>query len=277
LKHFSFTTEQSIKTLCGVIRNFLNYVLRHGVCPEYTADIMAARVICDLAEKELMAMECLRGKLPGPFNSTASHLYGNMFLCGYLGDSKIDTTEERFARNEKLQAQAARWDRIIKTGVAFEGTLKMFDAVETGDVHLLKSTPKRYVDVVHIDRASPDMIKKYSVLEDHEGNVGNLLPLGKVHIKAWEGPGHFTPDITEEEENTPATYVEPVIETLWIEDNILEHFFLGMKMEVETTELDIGLTFLEEVHGFFCSFYTVLPNEKMLDNWKEPGKTNSPL
>jgi hypothetical protein len=178
------------------------------------------------------------------------------------------------SRNEKLQAQAARWDRIIKTGVAFEGSLKMFDAVETGDVHLLKSTPKRYVEVVHIDRASPDMIKKYSVLEDHEGNVGNLLPLGKVHFKAWEGPGHFTPDITEEEENTPASYVEPVIETLWIEDNILEHFFLGMKMEVETTELDIGLTFIEEVHGFFCSFYTVLPNEKMLDNWKEPGKTN---
>lgn len=235
---------------------------------------MAARLICDLAEKELMAMECLRGKLPGTFNSTASHLYGNMSLCRYSRDSKIDTCEDKLFDYERLQAQAARWDRIIKTGVAVEGTEKMFDAVQTGQVHLFKSTAKRYIEVVRIDHASQDTIKKYSVLEDHEGNVGNLLPLGKVYVKTWEGPGHFTQDITEEEEKNPVLYVEPIIETLWIEDNILQHFFLGMKMEVETTELDIGLTFIEEVHGFFCSFYTILPNEKMIDNWKEPGKTN---
>lgn len=60
------------------------------------------------------------------------------------------------------------------------------------------------------------------------------------------------------------------IETFWIEDEILQHIFLGMKFEVVVRELNIGIKFFDQISGIFCSFYTFLPNENVVEFWKDP-------
>jgi len=60
------------------------------------------------------------------------------------------------------------------------------------------------------------------------------------------------------------------VEIFWLEDEILEHIFPGLKLEVVVRELNIGIKFFDQISGVFCSFYTCLPNEKVVEFWKDP-------
>jgi hypothetical protein len=91
--------------------------------------------------------------------------------------------------------------------------------------------------------------------------------LGVVHFKSWEGPGLVEEDMTDDEDETPPT---TVFETFWIEDSIMKHFLVGMKFELAVHELNIGIKFFDRVLGLYCSFHTALPNEKVIECWKEP-------
>src|SRR4051812_47741930 len=89
MRRFALYEEKEVKQVASVIRNFLNYVLQHGVCPEYATDIIAARKICDLAEKELWAIKQLQYVFPGDFNTSASILYGSFYKGTPLNDSRV--------------------------------------------------------------------------------------------------------------------------------------------------------------------------------------------
>ena len=65
----------AITKAAGLIKNFLNYVLAHDACPEYAANIMAARNVCDAAPQELRAAYELLTSLPGSFNGATASLF----------------------------------------------------------------------------------------------------------------------------------------------------------------------------------------------------------
>jgi hypothetical protein len=75
-----------------------------------------------------------------------------------------------------------------------------------------------------------------------------------------------------EGEDGATSTTEPEAESFWLEDSTLQYFFVGMKLEVTVSELSIGIKFFDRVMGIYCSFYTALPNEKVIEFWKEPGK-----
>lgn len=54
LAQWELTSEDKVKHLVGIIRNFLNYLLYHDVCPEYKDQIYAARALCDRASTEIV-------------------------------------------------------------------------------------------------------------------------------------------------------------------------------------------------------------------------------
>jgi len=78
-RRFPFATDKEIAQVCVVIKNFLNYLLTHGVCTEYTKEVLAARDIANLAEEELSCISKLRLMLPGDFNIAASTLFGGRY------------------------------------------------------------------------------------------------------------------------------------------------------------------------------------------------------
>ncbi|KIN00370.1 hypothetical protein OIDMADRAFT_164780 [Oidiodendron maius Zn] len=273
-------TEQEIKNICGVIRNFLNYILLHSVCPEYTENVMAARKICDLAEKELGDIRLLHHMLPGEFNRAASTLYGGKSQDP-PGDRtwESDTsTEDGIHSSGKYRQRIATAEYVFKTVVSFEGSDEMFKAVSNGKVDVV-NTETKFVEVVEIDHADMTSIHKYSSTSPPLGVTESINALGKIHVKPWDGPGYYAEDMTDGEDEGgeyPASQRDAAIETFWLEAYILDRCFVGMKFQVAIQELNIGLKFIREVGGIYCSFHTILPNEKVIENWKEPLPNTRP-
>ncbi|KZZ89503.1 Argonaute complex, subunit Arb1 [Ascosphaera apis ARSEF 7405] len=96
--YFCIDNPPAIQKATNVLRNFLNYLLYHNVCPEYTENILAARDVVDTAEKELWLLHEADLWSPGDFNMACSTLFGGQYLNGYTGDA--DWRQERPDRIE---------------------------------------------------------------------------------------------------------------------------------------------------------------------------------
>jgi hypothetical protein len=266
---FSIDKEEDVKLYCSVVRNFLNYVLAHGVCPEYTLDVMAAREVCNLAENELFAVKKLGYILPGDFNVAASTLYGgryeNYHISAQTWDARTNEPDTLVSLGGMTVSDA---ERVFKTAIAFEGDNIMFDKVMAEDVKIIR-TENRYFEVLRVHRATEDSVKQYASVKNVAGEAGSIKALGVMVVKAWEGPGFQDDDLAEGEAKVALDAGE---ERFWIEDSTLELVFTGLKMDVVVHELDIGIKFIDSIEGLYCSFFTYLPNEK-ISLWKEPGKS----
>lgn len=269
-----FATDSlgDIQTYSAVIRNFLNYILQHSVCTEYTTEVLAARSITFLAEQELWSIRQLQLRLPGDFNIAASTLYGGRYEGIQEGIDSWLSPEERLEVANVEGMKLADAQRVFRTAVALTGTDEMFAKAMEPNVHVLTAETK-FLEVVAIQRASEADINEYAQVLNTVGEAGMMKPLGSVLVKYWEGPKLEEEDCTDDEDNTPPEGTE---ETLWFEDELLPFFFEGLKIEAVVRELSIGLKYVDSVMGLFCSFFVYLPNEKML-GWKEPSELFSHL
>lgn len=268
---FPIETQEGLKTHIAVIRNFLSYVILHQVCPEYITDVMAAKRVCDLAEKQLWAIKQLSPMMPGEFNVAASTKYGGRWKPAAPETASMWKEEDieglpSIARGLSM----ADADRIFKVGIVLSSDDdKLFKHVSKGDGTIVKSE-RRSFKVVSIQRATQEVIEEYSTVKDNHGETGTLKPLGSITFKPWKGPKIYEAEPTAEElakmKDDPANY-----ETFFLEDKILELCFVGLKVEVVVHELSYGFRFFDWVPGLYCSFYTFLEQEKMT-YWKEPCK-----
>jgi len=205
----------------------------------------------------------------------ASTLYSGIYKGMHV---TTQTWEQEDPENEKWlklspgmsEGQA---ERIFKTAIAFEGDDKMFALVDAGDVHVV-NTDIRYVEIVKIIRASEKTVQLYSTVKDSSGVTGKIKALGSLVLRPWGGPGteeYESAGNSSKEDSATSDSTSLQSETvIWLEDDILEVLFEGMKMEVTLHELNIGVTYMDTLGGPYCSFYQSMENEKMVD-WKEPG------
>ena len=271
-------TEQDVKTFCAVVKNFLNYILKHSVCPEYTQDLTSARTVCDMAEKELWAVRRVQQLLPGDYNAAASTLYGGRLHGCFEGNNGWAEDDAAFEGSTYYNARfsAMEAERIFKTAIAFAGNDELFLKALKGDIHVVRKEKKCF-EVSETERADIRTINEFAGAKNHNGVAGAILPLGVVSFQPWEGLSFEPEDMTDEEDALiTETAVKPVIESFWLEDEILQHCFVGMKLEVLVYELNVGVKYFDLVDGPYCSFHIYLPNEKMT-NWKEPGKLLFPV
>ena len=265
-------TDKQISQYCAVVKNFLNYVLAHAVCPEYIDDVLAARKICDLAEKELRAMSLLRRVLPGDFNMAASTLYGGRYQGIHIANQQwgaMDPLAKEYLTFEHSFDESEA-QRVFKTAIAMTGSEEMFKKVSAEDVEIV-ATEQRFLEVVSIGQPRKEIVAKCSEVQNECGRTGYIKALGVLHCKTWDGPGFEEEDMTDDEDNDTAP-IDALIESFWLEHDILENCFVGMKMEVTVHQLDIGIKFFDYIPSLYCSFHSFLPNEKMY-GWKEPSKS----
>jgi len=270
---FPIDNEKDIHIYTAVIRNFLNYVLMHAVCPEYTKDIMNAKKICDLAEKELWAIKRIERLLPGDFNVAASTLYGGHYENAYVGDKAWATGQSEWDDVSSDQGfSVPEAERIFKASIALQNDDTLFMEVMKPDIHII-NTEKKCYEIVEVERAAPDMINQYAAVKNVNGEVGSIKALGKIKFKPWEGPGIEEEDCSDDEHAELSKAEENItIDSFWLEDEILELCYVGLKLEVIVHELSCGMKFFDTILGIYCSFFTYLPQEKMA-HWKEPGKS----
>lgn len=265
--NFELDSEEKIKYYVGTIRNFLNYLLHHDVCPEYNDQINGARVICDKAVGQLWTISQCTPLLPGDFNTACSEIFGGMYhgmysadmdwMAGMELDHQCGISPEQ-ARSVFKYALAANADEAVFE--TYKNQLKEKNCSIT-------STEDTGLDVVEISFADAETLSLYARPE-----CAGLAPVGKLKAKTWINPTTLDEDLTEEEEAALASAVPEIkYYEFWVEDKVLQKCFVGMKLEATVTQLSFGVFYFDAIYGVHCSFYQVLPNKLMRD-WREPEK-----
>ncbi|KZF23181.1 hypothetical protein L228DRAFT_245915 [Xylona heveae TC161] len=254
--YFDLDTEKQIKACTAIIRNFLNYVLHHNVCPEYEDQIYAARRLCDLAEKELFMTRMATKLLPGRFNMANSTLYGGYFCGMYTGDkSWSDPSDDPAGMSDKEAKQT------VMAGLAAYGTDEQIQVAAKGTPTVIKTEDVGFEidEILYADTETKEFYGKQL--------KGGLPVLGKIRVKGWRNPSNPEEDMSDDEESGPQRQ-DPKYE-FWVEEDVLKYCFEGMKIEATVRELDCGIKYFDTVTSVLCSFYTFLPNE-LMQGWKEP-------
>ncbi|KAI1826405.1 hypothetical protein F4861DRAFT_81465 [Xylaria intraflava] len=248
------------KMAASLIKNFLNYILMHDVCPEYTDQILEARHICDVAPIELRYMHELCAELPGVFNSAASLLFY---------DQKVNhlDQEENHKAFVQFRLTVLLWGLTEKAKRAAEKILNMGDPTT---IQIVSTTEETY-EVLEVERPRPK--KKQSVGEQlatlYPGY--EIKPAGFIRV-APAIIAHGWGNMPRPEE---VDFSDAECEEFILEDELLAKIEVGMKIHMTVCQLNVGLHFIKEVHDVRVSFDTFLP-QYLMASWKVPAINNRP-
>ncbi|KAF1817421.1 hypothetical protein P152DRAFT_445512 [Eremomyces bilateralis CBS 781.70] len=289
-------STDNVKTATQVMMNMYNWFLHHNVCPEYSQEILAARSVCGLAYEEYQKLIPLRPQLPGPFNIAMSTLFDGYYGPIYgEGDEMVDIKE--------LRAQA--WDGIIMNyhmakvsvlaGLAAIASEKLFAAIidkPAGDETEknngngeCKDGPSSDAEETWVERAKalipnvrrevglqitaiePPSQEVKELYHQHNAEVRkkmHLKPLGTLRCKLWDLQTFRPRDMPEQKRWNPGEIV------VHLEDDLLAHCFVGMKISGVIRMVEEGHWWLDEVLAAFPSFYTLLLNDIQVKKWRQP-------
>ncbi|KAI0831016.1 Argonaute siRNA chaperone complex subunit Arb1-domain-containing protein [Hypoxylon sp. FL0890] len=249
--------EIANRQAADLVKNFLNYVLMHDVCPEYEDDIKAARRICDIAPLELRMMHELIHGLPGAFNTTTKSLF-----C----EGEVNKCDE---------------DEIYGKLVAFRVTVllspldekikeKLMSSEDPTTTHVVDTKEETY-QVVDIIRPSKRDILMVEEQLNKAGHPGKGKPAGVIKVKpSIIDFGFDDVPLSDEFELNGAE-----LEEYLLEGDLLAKFEVGVKIKAVVCELNIGLRFIKEVKEVRASFDLFLP-QMLMENWKEPIPNDRP-
>jgi hypothetical protein len=256
-----------VKYNVNIIRNFLNYLLHHDVCPEYKDQINAARAICDKAQTELWSVAELLPLLPGDFNMACSVIFGGMYQGLYAEKQQwMEGLDLEF--NAGMSPEQAR--KTFKMALAANANDGMFDKYRKQleeKACKVMSTEETGLEVTEILLPHQEARALYA-----QRQCAGLKTIGKMKARTWLPPVTEDEDLTEEEEAALAG-TTPVIKDyeFWIEEDLLHKCFVGMKFEAKVTHLSFGVSYFDAIAGVHCSFYQMLPN-KLMEGWRQPEK-----
>lgn len=254
-------TEHLVNISTQTIKNFLNYVLYHDVCPEYKDNILDARKVCDKATLELWNAHQFNVSAPGDFNTACSTLFGGVFFDSYTDDEEWSVD---LGSSTVMPLDTAR--KVVKFAIAGAGNYQ-----QALQFRNLANDGKLEAKCVHEDGfeitaiAPPDS----EVLDFYKLHAPDLKPVGKVQAVSWRNPGLAGEDFPPGEEPEDGSGRPPMHFEFFVEASLLKFCFVGMKVDSRVWELNCGIHYFEKVLAAYCSFYTVLPNESMF-GWKEP-------
>ena len=278
--YYGFETRAQVDTVTKVLINFMNYLLHHDVCPEYAADVLAARNICNTANAEIWACAESQRRLPGDFNIACSTLFDGSYGKLYDGITTWMPEESGLESFVGMTADIAR--EVVKFAIAgaareevYQAWYKMAveDNIETVEVHQAAG-----FEIIAIDKVD-DETKAFYKEQSTE-----YRPVGKIRAMPWTNPEGPPEDLSPEEKaalkretghdksgnnkGNATRLAEPVYE-FFIEEVVLQHLSVGMKIEATIRKLNCGIWYFDDVLRAFCSFDTYLCNELMV-GWKEP-------
>lgn len=253
----------------AIVRNFLNYILHHDVCPEYNDQIYAARSICDKAEIELSDLAKAQIIFPGEFNRACSIIFGGSFHGTYIGDQEwakdIDMSDQMSPEN------ARKVFKIALVAYASEEIWEKYNAQSKEQSIRVTEEFDASFEVTELIPPSNEVLNIYKA----EAATGTK-PVGKIRAKTWFNPNDYEKDLTEEEEEAELA-ARAIKESdpkndyeFWIDEDLLSCLHVGTKMTTKVHRTSFGVDYFDLVQATYCSFYTLLPNEEIM-GWRDPG------
>ncbi|KAK2792767.1 hypothetical protein FQN52_002829 [Onygenales sp. PD_12] len=257
-------TEQLVNMATGTIRNFLNYILFHDVCPEYRISILAARNICDTAKIELWKAHQANAWAPGDFNMACSTLFGGAWFGFYTGDQEWSKGVGSVGMSDNIARKVSKF--AIAGAGSYEQAVRFRDLANKNELKATCIDPNGF-EVVAITPPDAD------VRDFYKEHAPDLQPVGKLRAKRWCNPRTPKEDLPPSKANKEMGLVKTCQSSFeyefFVEESVLNFCFVGMKVDTEIWELNCGLHYFDKVLAVYCSFYTVLLNESMI-GWKEP-------
>lgn len=243
--------EILIRKAADLVKNFLNYVLMHDVCPEYTSDIMAARNLCDLGPLKLRSVYELHRDLPGKFNLASSSLFRDREI------DKIDV-------NENFEKLVMLRLTIMFSPLLSEETRKKFvNEEDPTTIYVTKEKEETY-KVVDVVRPHKQHILAVEKELEKNGYGGKAKPAGILKLKPSVIDFGYSNAPRPDEMDASDAEVEEYL----VEDELLAKFEKGMKVKAVVCELSVGIRFIHQLKDLRVSFDLFLP-QMLMENWKD--------
>ncbi|KAI1379503.1 Argonaute siRNA chaperone complex subunit Arb1-domain-containing protein [Hypoxylon crocopeplum] len=239
------------------VKNFLNYVLMHDVCPEYIENIKAARNICDIAPIELRMVHELLQQLPGAFNAAASSLF-----CYRLVDKSDEVENFDKLITFRLTVLLAMIDQKIKD--------ELMSTDDPTTIRVINTKEEAYEVVDIIKPRRKDILVIQEELEK-AGQAGKANPTGIIKLKPTIIEFGF--DNLPRADEVDLSNAES--EEYLLEEDLLAKFEKGMKITTVVCELNIGVRFIKEIKDVRVSFDQFLP-QMLMENWKDNVPNDRP-
>jgi hypothetical protein len=240
--------------------------MTHAVCDEYRDDLLAARKVCDQADIELTKVYTAGLVLPGSFNLAASTIFGGAQAGTYTGN--MAWAQDMGMEDIGMRDEQARI--TFMSGVTILGTDAQYDLItaQRGVSSMIVINDEFVtLEIVSIQLSTDKIKELYARANETHKTKLVLQPLGKLVCKAWTIDNFAEYDLPEAKYplGKPSTADEGSIYEFWMEDNVLDELFEGMKMDARVRTLEGGITVLDEVKQAMCSFYKWLPNELWME------------
>ncbi|KAH7116067.1 Argonaute siRNA chaperone complex subunit Arb1-domain-containing protein [Dendryphion nanum] len=261
-----------VKIACQVLRSFFQYLIFHGVCPEYNQEIELAKKLCDKADFELPLVGRAGIVLPGAFNVAASTIFKGHHSGIYTGASEwfqqMDQDEKDRLQVDSIGMQDEKALATFKTGVTIFGTDDQVELLYTTGpalsglrVMITEDVNLEVVSIAPSSRQTRDIYTSQNALWRHK--YLDLAPLGKLFCKPIVIANSYEYDLppSVDPSDNSASLPSAKEYEFWVEDEVLEECFVGMKMEATVLTLEGGVVVLDRVKAAMCSFYKWLPNE----------------
>uniref|UniRef100_L7ITA2 Argonaute siRNA chaperone complex subunit Arb1 n=1 Tax=Pyricularia oryzae (strain P131) TaxID=1143193 RepID=L7ITA2_PYRO1 len=268
---FDVAGEQDMMALgVDTILNFINYVIKHDVCPEYEADLARARAVCKLAKIEF------------PLINRA--LAGGMGQFNYACRTIFNLSDETDCFVDRMSVDPAR-NRPVRPILVFTSTLTlladMYPAARTIDLHKLRdedptmdklagaiSSESRadYYEVVETREPSEPIARLFRALHSGDKVTGHYKPAGVLVVRRCIVEDGFA--------NTPKLHMMPLtrgkddVASFIVDRDLLRCLLPGMNLHLETARIthpDFELTIVKNLLDVQPSFRLFLPRMLMLD------------
>lgn len=237
-----------------VVLNFLKYVDRHDVCPEYIDDIKNAQRVCLLALDETPAIGELHKLVPGHFNTALGVLH-----------VKSEDDSDNHHEEDLPDAKQARISHAATLSILM-GSSRFPTDVEWS----VTDTTELTYEILTITLPNDAARAKYKAINQHLTDHPDIQPCGTVTAR----PVIF-PDGWDRSSSATIPPKDDVETEFILEEDILRLLRVGMKLTMAVCTLNVGLKFIKHVREIWPSFYVFLPQELMF-HYKPPVANERP-
>ena len=202
-----------------------------------------------------------------------SILFGGLYQGVYESNCEWMDDNEKKA-NAGMDPEQAR--RVFKFALAANADDEIFQIYKNhlaGNTCRITGSEEVGLEVTDIILRNDEARSLYA-----QRQCTGLKTIGKLKAKSWfDASAAEEEDLTEEEEAALASNVPDVKHyEFWIEEDVLQHMFIGMKIGTKVTHLNFGVSYFDAINGVHCSFFNRSPNQ-MMGRWREPEKEWLPM
>lgn len=288
-------------TAIDTVKNFLNYVQHHDVCPEYEDDLKKAIDICKRAQDELDNIATAGQDFPGDFNRACRVLFCSSSVThspdDFYSDHQLyeDKKAHELSPGEMVTAPGAVPSCIVvptdfNRQMVFETTIALhrpdlipllITNTTTANRPRVTHTYDETYEVTALHPADAALIDVYAGITQHDLTLRAVSPVGHAVL---------TPSIIEDGWDNHPTLAEgrrggpgkPV--TVFLEHAVMAQLGVGVKLRATMCHLEFlgggggasaTLEFVKEVSEVVPAWHVYLPQQLMVQ-YKAPRPDTRP-